>query len=247
MSYFYNFPQTFYRFGTEKNPTVVQNLAAYVQVIDEVRDNVAFYTKYNILDGDRPDQVSKKIYGTSDYYFTFFMLNDNIREQGWPLSQREIDKKVKKDRNLFTVTTRDPLSEVLQPGQTIEGLASGATARIIRRRLDFGQLIVQLQSNQAGNTPKFNNSEIIRSDNGSGFDTATLVGAQPEWQSIHHYVDGNNEYADIDPAAAPGAQLVPITYQEEYKNVNDDLRAIKVIRPDAIISVYRAFQEAMQA
>ena len=73
MSYFYNFPSTFYRYGTEKTPNFVQNLAAYVQVIDDVRDNVAFYTKYNILDGDRPDQVSKKLYGTTDYYFTFFI------------------------------------------------------------------------------------------------------------------------------------------------------------------------------
>lgn len=242
MSYFYNFPQTFYRYGTQKEATIVQNLAAYVQVIDDVRDNVAFYTKYNIQDGDRPDQVSKKLYGTTDYYFTFFMMNDNIREQGWPLSQQEIEKKVKTDRNLFTLTTRDPLSQVFQPGQIIEGQSTGATGQIIRRRLDLGQLIVKRT-----NSLKFNNSEIIRSDNGSGFDIATLVGATEEWNSIHHYENADQEYVDVDPALAPGAQLLPVTYSEEYKKINDDLRAINIIKSDSIISVYRAFQEAMQA
>lgn len=242
MAYFYNFPSTFYRYGTQKEPNLVQNLAAYVQVVDDVRDNVAFYTKYNILDGDRPDQVSKRLYGSTDFYFTFFMMNDNIREQGWPLSQRELEKKAKADRNLFTLTTRDPLSQVFEPGQTVEGLSSGATGKIIRRRLDFGQLIVKRT-----NSAKFTGSEIIRSDNGAGFDNATLVGATDEWNSVHHYVNGDLEYTDIDPAQAPGAQLTPVTWLDEYKNTNDDLRIIKVIKPDAIQQVYRAFQEAMQS
>ena len=242
MSYFYNFPQTFYRFGTQKEPTVVQNLGAYVSVIDDVRDNVSFYTKYNIQDGDRPDQVSKILYGTADYYFTFFMMNDNIREQGWPLSQREIEKKSKADRNLFTLTTRDQLSQVFEPGQIVEGQSTGAIGKIIRRRLDLGQIIVERT-----NSAKFRNDEIIRSDNGTGFDIATLVGAIEEWNSIHHYENADQEYVDVDPAQAPGAQLLPVTYFEEYKRVNDDLRAIKIIKPDSIISVYRAFQEAMQS
>jgi len=242
MSYFYNFPQTFYRFGTQKEPTVVQNLGAYVSVIDDVRDNVSFYTKYNIQDGDRPDQVSKILYGTADYYFTFFMMNDNIREQGWPLSQREIEKKSKADRNLFTLTTRDQLSQVFEPGQIVEGQSTGAIGRIVRRRLDLGQIIVERT-----NSAKFRNDEIIRSDNGTGFDIATLVGAIEEWNSIHHYENADQEYVDVDPAQAPGAQLLPVTYFEEYKRVNDDLRAIKIIKPDSIIAVYRAFQEAMQS
>ena len=48
MSYFENFPLVNYRFGTQSDPTVYQNLGAYVDLLDLAKDDGAFYTYYDL-------------------------------------------------------------------------------------------------------------------------------------------------------------------------------------------------------
>ena len=90
MDYFKFFPTTSYKFGNESTPDVFRNISIYADVIDQVKDNLTVYENYNILDGERPDNVSQKIYDTPQYYWTFYLLNDNIREKGWPLTQKKL-------------------------------------------------------------------------------------------------------------------------------------------------------------
>ncbi len=42
--YFQDFPTLDYRFGNETFTTNFQNIAAYVDVIDTVKDNLSYYT-----------------------------------------------------------------------------------------------------------------------------------------------------------------------------------------------------------
>ena len=89
MKYFKDFQDIFYNFGNEARPTLVQNISRYVDVIDQIKDDISFLTFYNIQEGYRPDQVSVQLYDTPLYYWTFYLLNDNIRQQGWPLTNIE--------------------------------------------------------------------------------------------------------------------------------------------------------------
>mgnify|MGYP001372679124 CR=1 FL=1 len=73
---------------------LIQNLTSYVEVVDSIKQNSSFYSKYQILEGDRPDQVSQKLYGTPNYHWTFYIMNDNIRASGWPLTNLCSGKKV---------------------------------------------------------------------------------------------------------------------------------------------------------
>ena len=63
MAYFYNFPNVAYKFCNEESITAFQDISAYVDIIDQIKDDVNFYQFYNVLDGDRPDIVSFKLYG----------------------------------------------------------------------------------------------------------------------------------------------------------------------------------------
>ena len=58
MSYFTNYPTVNYRFGNESTSVAVQDIGAYIDLIDRVKDDISFYQEYNLRDGDRPDQVS---------------------------------------------------------------------------------------------------------------------------------------------------------------------------------------------
>ncbi len=56
--FFNKFPTTNYRFGDELGTTLFNNLSVYADIIDQLKDQITFYEKYTILDGDRPDTVS---------------------------------------------------------------------------------------------------------------------------------------------------------------------------------------------
>ena len=95
-TYFNNFPTIGYNFGNEITTNIAHDLTVYVDLIDQLKDNGTTYETYSILDGDRPDHVSYKIYGDTSFYWTFYYLNDKLRRQGWPLSYRELTARVKK-------------------------------------------------------------------------------------------------------------------------------------------------------
>jgi hypothetical protein len=82
MSYFTNYPTVNYNFGNEIINTSVQDIGAYIDLIDRVKDDISFYEEYNLRDGDRPDQVSNDLYGSPDYYWTFYLLNDELKRRG---------------------------------------------------------------------------------------------------------------------------------------------------------------------
>lgn len=239
MTYFTSYPNVLYRFGNEADTNLFQDISAYVEIIDEIKDNLDFYTLYTILEGERPDQLSQKIYGTPDYYWTFFLMNDMIKEQGWPLNTADLDAILLDDLPYVTLTTTSDITTRFNVGQTITGLSSGATGIIISRRLDFGQLIVDT-------TGTFLSGEVITSVVNTTTQTVTLsVGNVKQYNSIHHWEDEDGVWVDVDPAVGTSAIYTPVTYYDKYVADNNTLREIKIIKPQAINAVYRSFNEAL--
>jgi len=143
MSYFKNYPNINYKFGNEATSTSVQDLGAYVDLFDRVKDDISYYEEYNLRDGDRPDQVSNYLYGSPDYHWTFYLLNDDLKRRGWPLTRTRISDKAKEEYPNIAFTTRANISEQFLIGSDIEGQTSGVTGKILRRRPDMGQIIVE--------------------------------------------------------------------------------------------------------
>ncbi len=143
MSYFTNYPTVNYRFGNESTAVAVQDIGAYIDLIDRVKDDISFYQEYNLRDGDRPDQVSNDLYGSPDYHWTFYLLNDDLKGRGWPLTRSRISDKAKEEYPNIVFTTRANIAEQFLVGSNIEGQSSGVTGKILRRRPDMGQIIVE--------------------------------------------------------------------------------------------------------
>ena len=57
-NFFRNFPLAEYKFGNEETTALFQNISAYINIIDELKDDVAFYTTHHIGEGERPDTLS---------------------------------------------------------------------------------------------------------------------------------------------------------------------------------------------
>jgi len=251
MSYFSYFPIVDYKFGTEANPDKFENISIYATVIDELKDNVAFYRDYTIQEGDRPDQVSFNVYGTTDYHWTFFLLNDNIRESGWPLSNEKLIEKAVLLYPYTTLTTKTQITSlnpsvttesIFQIGRTVSGNTSGATGTIHHRHLDLGQIVI------ANINGTFIAGETVSSVNADGeVETIVLESASLEYNSAHHYENVAGETIDIDPTVGPGALLTEVTYLDRLVNQNDDLKQIRVIKPSVVNRVVNSFREAVQS
>ena len=238
-NYFRNFPIQGYTFGSNLPAVAFQNLTAYVDVIDHLKDNTSFYGYYYIQEGDRADQVSQYLYGDMKYYWTFYLLNDHIREQGWPLSYTELVKLINKRHPNTVLETKDELTGIFKVGQTVRGSSSGTTGTILHRNLDLGQIVIS-------GTHTFISNETVTSQVEDEVQSIQLISAVDEPNSTRYYIDGDSKHWDINPYDDRPTLYTPVTQYEYYAQQNDLLKTIKVLKRDQVESISREFQEVIR-
>lgn len=190
MAFFRNFPFVDYRFGDEIDPAVFQNLTAYIDIIDQFKDDLNFYETYYIKDNLRPDALSYELYGTSDYYWMFYLLNDKLRQQGWPLSEQNVYSYAKEYYpNLVLSTDRTMAGQFYVGDYVATATGAGFTnpdfkAEILEKNYDLGQLIVK---------PLLEVRSITVTSGGSGYTsipTVTITGGSGEGATAAAVVSG---------------------------------------------------------
>ena len=246
--YFEPFGYVRYKFGDGEAPVLFNDLTEYVDVIDAVKENVTLLNKYTVVAGERPDALSYELYGTTDYYWTFFLLNDHIRISGWAQPESELLTLAKSKYPHRVLTTEyTGLATDFPLGATIQGRSSGTVGQIIQRRLDFGQLVVKVTSTNDANGDTFIGTErITRTASDGSVYEATLIGEVAQYNAIHHYETGGETgggYVDIDPFNQPtgSSSINGVTYLDRLTKRNDELKEINVLRPDVIASVVSEF------
>lgn len=242
MAYFNQFEKVLYKFGNEEQNSIIQNMSIYTDVIDQIRDDVSFYVKDYIQEGERPDHVSERIYGTPNYYWTFFLMNDGIRTQGWPIDRQPLLSKMKREYPLHVLTVRNDITKTFLISQLVVGATSGAQGIIVHRNLDTGQITVRLQTDT-----QFLKDEVARTTIASVTTTAQLYGASPEYLAARYYLDTNGEREDFDPMVGPGAQLTEKTLLDDVQEQNSNLRAIRVIKQEYLLQMQTSFVKAVSA
>jgi len=233
--YFNSFTKIGYKFGNESHATGFQNILTYVDIIDDIKDSLDFYELYHIQN-ERPDQLSYQLYATTDFHWTFFLMNDHIRRQGWPLSGQAVEARAKKVFGNTTLTIKEDLHSVFSVGDTVIGVSSAVEGTVVRRNSDLGQIIIDGEKT-------FIAGELVEDQNGN---RVLIDSFSEEYNSAKSYIDGDGLYADFDPAVGPGALLTKITYLDFYKTENDKLKVIRIIKPGAINSVVSAFKDAVR-
>ena len=90
--FFNQFPKTQYSIENNAIQSVITDYFRYVDVIDRLAQNTYAYSAVDILDAERPDTLSYRLYGTPDYYWTFFITNDSLKDgiSAWPKGDSEI-------------------------------------------------------------------------------------------------------------------------------------------------------------
>jgi len=96
MSYFRELPNVAYQSNlvhkiSSREYVVIKNLFRRVKIRDQIKDQVALYEKYTIRDGERPDTIADRIYGSPELDWIVILSSGitNIKTE-WPLSNRDI-------------------------------------------------------------------------------------------------------------------------------------------------------------
>lgn len=72
------------------------DLTKFASIPKKYKDDQRYYLSYTIREGERPDQISKRIYGTEDRWYLIILANDivNMSEQ-WPMVDEEFIEMLK--------------------------------------------------------------------------------------------------------------------------------------------------------
>lgn len=250
MRFFRSFPEVDYRFGENISNSRFTNLSSYADIIDQVKDNMTIYQFYNVQDGERPDIISHRLYGNETYGWTFWLLNDRIREQGWPLSYQDLLEYIQTILpgvclNIIGTATHSEtgitvhsMTEQFPVNTNVRGLLSGATGTVYQRNVNLGQLFV-LKTNDMD----FQNGEVIVDSLSSPTYSLTINTWSPAYKAAHHYLDSEGELVDIDPTTGTTpAGYTEVTHEDFLTEQNEELSRIKVIKPSLIsrfVSLYK--------
>lgn len=236
-SYFTHFPLVNYDLFFDKQTSQVTDLFRVVKVKKEFRDDITFYTYYDIQDGERPDVVSSKLYGTPDYYWTFFMINDNLvnLHTDWPLSNPDLQHLLEKKYPGYVLLTNEDISTKFSKGTTLQGLISGARATLIDKDSTDGILRID------NITGTFVANEIVRDLLTNEF---VIITNQVLFSDAPHHFEASEPNVYVNKGSL-GAR--PITFAEYEYALNDKKSKIKIIRPGYVQNVANQFIEEIKS
>lgn len=209
MSYFKYFPKINYKFSsTDFFTKEIINLTAVPKIIDSLSDKEGVYIDYTIKDGERPEFLANKFYGSPTYHWIILLSNQILNPYfDWPLDTYTLDKYI----------------ESYYPGTAIFFPASGTETRFTKKDTNSKLLFTDsyfsegseiTQENRTGEVyswdPTLRKLIVINSDD-SNYDTENLLYGTNSVdnfeiipskvvlynsESVHHFVDDFGNYLD---------------------------------------------------
>ena len=87
--FFSPFPRIEYNLsGVNGNTQEVTDIFRRVKVRNKISDNVILFDKYDVQEGEKPEDIAYKIYGEADYFWVVTLVNNIVnRYYDWPLDE----------------------------------------------------------------------------------------------------------------------------------------------------------------
>ena len=258
MSFFRQFPKIDYDFNREGSITQMVDIFRSVRPLPTFVDEFSGYKFYEIADGERPDIVSQRLYGTSKYYWTFFVVNDFLHDgyRSWPMSASALHAFIEKEykgkaieiqTTILGDTQVNSIAGKFTLGETLTGQTSGATGKLIKKNIDMNQLIVD-GGNFTGNMhePDGSREEIV------GGTSTDRVSTYRVWNyadaPYYYYNEFDGEKKPVTNALhiTGGVVASDLAYQS-YRNFeferNEDRSKIRYVDPSYVERFVDKFED----
>lgn len=247
MSFFRQFPKIQYDFFNRGVNYEITDFFRYVTGDITLLDDVSVYSYYRVQNGERPDVVSMKLYGTPEYYWTFFVINDHLKcgIATWPLSPEAFEDYMKEEydgyaisskvnvrvnedgERLETTTLADefpigtPVIATHVPDGTNISITTSTGGIVYARNPQLYQLIIKgdIVKTSGSHLTPFVATGKIKSDKNE----MTIEGWTEFRNAVHHYEDSEGNltydpyYFDSDETEGKVENLGPLTAISNYE------------------------------
>ena len=218
------------------NLDAMKNLTAKAKVSDGLLNNTGYYRTIEIVDGERPDLLSQRLYGTGVYHWTFLLLNPQIKNiwDDWPMSSSQLIDYCTNKYQYLAADTDVSLNNKFILGETVRGSVSGALGIVKEIHVNMGYVTIE----------KTSGTFTITGETISGLDSQDSAACnfiKSEAYAPHHHTD------DSTGAWVPRrtAGTTGYSYIDYETAISEQNRNIKVIKPSEIRAVARAFIKEM--
>ena len=95
--YFNTLPKILYNFSVldEERMFIVRDITVNVRILKAALENITFYDEYDIVDGETPEIISMKMYGTPFYNWAIMLANEKFDYAiDFPLTYDRLEKYV---------------------------------------------------------------------------------------------------------------------------------------------------------
>lgn len=249
MSYFKLFPKIGYDYNREGVIQNVINIFRHVRPVQNYVDNLSAYKNYSIRNGERPDIVSQKLYGTPDYHWTFFIVNDFLHDGigVWPMSQENLFKYIETEYNGVAVETRpnvvrntdggitdfrDSLAGRFNIGESVVGGISNATGTLTKKDVYNNQLIIQNVTGAFIGDGIGNNRETV-----AGLTSTDSINTWKVWdyaEAPHHWFGGNGYISAIDIKNQGGVDNQVQVSNANFFSTTDDASLNQILQVGSV-------------
>jgi len=249
--YFQKFPNIYYEYNIAGQPVlkVVKDISANVRFRIAVLENITLFDEYDISEGETPEIIAHKVYGSSEYHWIVMLCNQRFNYvKDFPLPYDSLNSYILEKYNRFNITSwvysgRDVTAvsaghgitfnigdtvSVINAFVTVINSTTGVASRSNPTSLEGQLTIVGVTSDTI--TFRAHNNLTGVPDGGFTLFTNNLE------QRVHHH---ENEQGFIVNSDAPGAFAV--TNYEHEVAVNETKRRIKLISPQLLASILTQF------
>ena len=85
MAFFDQFPKLLYDINGNGNVKVLPDIFRRIKIRSKIKDNFALLDRYDVENGETPETVAYKVYGSTDYWWVVCLMNNVVdRNHDWP-------------------------------------------------------------------------------------------------------------------------------------------------------------------
>jgi hypothetical protein len=230
MSYFKKFPAYLTR-TVSNQQIIIEDFFKRVAITNRANNLTSLLLPYLVLDGETPEGVSNKFYGTPYYHWVILLINEitNPRTE-WALESRYVLPHIfeKYDFEIevpdISEYTIDDVIETQEEGGKF--VVTNKSATTIFMRSTVGYTTIALTSKLTNITTSTTDLEVLR--------------VTDPTESVQYYVDVTSGL--VVDYSANNPDIVPVTNLQVEEKLNDDKRRIRILDPAFLQLFVRNFE-----
>ncbi len=218
------------------NRDILKNLTSKAKVSDSLINNAGFYQTVTVIDGERPDHLSQRLYNSSEFHWTFLLLNPQIKNiwDDWPMSSSQLIEYCTNKYQYLAADTDDSLVDKFILGETVTGGVSGATGTVKEIHVNLGYVTIEKLNGVSFTVT----GETIQGLTSTDSVNCNFIKSQA--YAPHHHIDSSDNWV-----IRASSGTTPYTYIDYESAVSEQNRQIKVIKPEHIRAIATQFINTM--